>query len=71
MLAVGGARSGSDDRGSTAGHVVEAALAERPESQRRMGLRPFPVIDTRERGEGKIGPFVIVGGDQATATAAQ
>ena len=50
-----GARSGSDDRGGTLGHVVEAGRADHPQGQRRMSLRPQLTVHACERRERQQG----------------
>ncbi len=69
VFAVGRARSGSDDRGGTFGHVVEASRADNPQGQRRMSLRPQLTVHACERRERQQGPLIIAGRDQAAAMA--
>ena len=57
VLPVRGGCSGPDDRDGALGHLVEAGRADGPQRQRRMGLRPQPMIHTGECREGKQRPL--------------
>ena len=61
VLPVRGGRPRPDDRDGALGHLVEAGVADGPQRQRRMGLRPQPMINTGKCCEGKKRPLRIVG----------